>query len=79
MSLARAKVIVNLISIQIVVVPQNISDKAFKLVKRSGLKFFEIDLNTIPQTKIFDVCYCILIELVYCVLINHIKVSYVKV
>lgn len=44
---ARAKVMVDPISMQLVVVPFNILHRAFKFIEMFNLKFFEINLNTI--------------------------------
>lgn len=64
---------------EIVIVYYHTLGRTIKLVKILCIKFLEINLNVYLKINIFIVCDYILIKLIYCVLINHIIVSYLKV
>lgn len=70
---------INLISIKIMIVYHNILSKAFKFVQTSYLIFFEMDLNIVLKTKIFNICSCILMQFIYCILNNYIIINYLKI
>ena len=60
---------------RIAVVSHEFPSGAVKLVKMFRLKLLEINLNTVPETVIFGVCGCVLIELLYRVLVEDVMVS----
>lgn len=64
---------------QIVVVPYHFLGRVMKFVKILRLQFFKIDLDTISEIKVFIVCGYIQIKLMYCVLVDYVMVSCLKV
>lgn len=75
MSFASAKVMINLISIQIVIVLYKFLSRVIKLVKIFLLKLFKINLNTVLEIIVFGICKCILVKLVHYIFINNVIVS----
>ena len=67
------------VSMRIAVISHEILSWAVKLVKMFCLELLEINLNTVPETVIFGVCGCVLIELVYRVLVEDVMVSRLNV
>ena len=63
------------VSMQIAVVSHKFPSRAVKLVKMFPLKPLKIDLNTVPETVVFDVCGCVFIEFMYCILVEGVNVS----
>lgn len=70
---------IDLIFMHIIIIPYQIPNNTFKLIKIFCFKFFKINLNTILQTKIFNTCSYILINFICYIFIDHIIVSYLKV
>lgn len=64
-SFANAKVMVNPVSMGIALIDHKISSKANKLVKIFCLKLLKVNLNPVPETIIFGVCGCVLIQRMY--------------
>lgn len=79
MSFASAKVMNNLVSMQIVVVSDKFLGRVIKLVKMFPLKVLKINLNKVLETVIFGVYGCVSVEFMYCILVENIMVSCVKV
>ena len=75
MSLAGAKVMIDLVFMQIAVVFHKFPNRAVKLLKMFPLKPLKIDLNTVPETVVFSVCGCVFIEFMYCILLKGVNVS----
>lgn len=70
---------INLISMQIVIISYKILIRAIKLVKIICLEFFKINLNIFLKIIIFSICDFVLIEIIYYILIKNILVSYLNV
>ena len=70
---------VNLVSIRIAVISYKIPSGAVKLVKMFCLKLFEVNLNTVPETIVFGVCDCVLIESMHDILVKDVMVSCLNV
>ena len=66
---------INPICIQIAVVSHKFPNRAIKLVKIFPLKPLKTNLNTVLETIVFDICACIFIELVYCILVKNVNIS----
>ena len=60
---------------QIAVVSYKFSSRAVKLVKIFFLKLLKIDLNTVSNIVVFDICGYVFIKFVYCILVNNVIVS----
>lgn len=63
------------IFIEITVVSQKFLSVIIKHVKIFQLKFSKIKFNIVLQTIIYDICVCILIKLVYCILVENVIVN----
>ena len=70
---------INLVSMQIAVVSYKFLSRAIKLVKIFPLIPLKIDLNTILETVVFDVCGCVFIEFMYYILVEGVNVSRLNV
>ena len=67
------------VSMRIAVISHEFPSGAVKLIKMFCLKLLEIDLNTVPETVVFGVCGCVLIEPVYSVLVEDVMVRCLNV
>lgn len=70
---------INLISIQIVIVFFEILYRAVMLVKIFSLKFFEVNLNIVLKTIILNIYSYVLVKLLYYILVENIMISYFNV
>ena len=70
---------IDLVFMQITVVSYKFLSRAVKLVKMFLFKPFKIDLNTVLETGVFDICSCIFIEFIYCILVKGVIVNHLNV
>lgn len=70
---------INLESMRITVILYHFLGRVIKFVKILQLEFFKIILDVYQKIKVFIICNCIKIKLVYCIFVDHFIVSYLKV
>lgn len=70
---------VNHVSMWIRVISHKISSGVVKLVKIFRLELLKVNLNIVPETIVFGICNCVLIESMYDVLIENVMVSCLNV
>lgn len=73
-SFADAKVMINLVSIQIVIIFHEFLSNAIKLIKIVILKLLTIKFNLVPKTVVFDICSYIYMKFVYYIFVENIIV-----
>lgn len=79
MSLTNTKIIINLVSMQIVVVFHEFPSSMIKYVKIFHFKPLKINLNIILKTEVFGIYNYILIELRYHIFVKNIIVSHLNI
>lgn len=78
-SFASIKVIINLVSMQIVIIFHKFSTMAIKYIKIFYFQLLKIYLNIILKTIVFDIYSYILIEPIYFIFIKDVMVNYFKI
>lgn len=79
MNLANAKVMINPVFMQIVIVSHKFLNRPIKLVIMFLFKLLKTNLNIVPETVIFGICGYILIEPKYCIFVEDVIISCLNV
>lgn len=70
---------INLVSMQIIIVFSNCLGEVIYVIKIFCFKFFKIHLNTIPKMVVLSVQGCILIESIYNKFVDQVMVNYLNI
>ena len=73
-SFIDAKVMINLVSMQIVIVFHKFLSNAIKLIKIVIFKLLTIKFNPVPKIVVFDICSYVYMKFVYYIFVKNIKV-----